>query len=120
MVLTVNRFFFAYFDNSFPHPTWIPKFFCSLNRSVCLSLLCAYLLSLVKCCTFCLNSSNIIANMRVRLLKVPGQKKFVFLFMIKTCVYSTENLKLYRCFKYIKEKMSKSSNFSLIMLFVGL
>ena len=40
--------------------------------------------------------------------------------MIKDGVYSAENLKLYRFFKNIQEKLSKKLNFPQIMPFIGL
>ena len=40
--------------------------------------------------------------------------------MIKTGVYSAENMNFYMYSKYIWEKLSKSSNFAQIMLFVRL
>ena len=40
--------------------------------------------------------------------------------MIRKGGYCEENLKKYRFFKYIQEKLSKLSHFTQIMLFVGL
>ena len=40
--------------------------------------------------------------------------------MIKDGVYSAVKLKLYVFFKYLVEKLSKTSNFPQIMLFIGL